>query len=385
MGLSVDESKQNLEQRQHSTPYGFDHNYIVRKQAGLSLPKVASLRCKSRSLSIYSDAPGVQVYTANYLSKENQTDSVCKKAYGPWSAICLETQHFPDSIICSYLNDNDVDVIDKLFYEGKCPILSIQNPVYRQTIAYHFEVDYPNAEQRYHGSDTEGNTYNSIEEMWNHQDLSCWYSRAKQWYEENCESTVDGVLGGIGYISNDDLQGSHDFLNQLHLPSCEPSVACEMGAGIGRVSKGLLLDFVDHCDLVESSSRLLSAAPDYIGGDLCHRCRFYCSELQDFQPLAKRYSIIWIQWVLCYLTDKDIVNFLMRCSESLVDGGWIILKENTCTDEAFVVDVADASITRSLDYWLDLVAKSGLHVRHMHWQEKFPDDIFPVPMIALQR
>ncbi|OEU16831.1 galactose mutarotase-like protein, partial [Fragilariopsis cylindrus CCMP1102] len=83
-----------------SIPYGIDHNYIVRNQPGMSLPKVGSLTFGRRNLSIYSDAPGVQIYTANYLgdSTNSSSERVCKETYGPWNAICLETQYFPDSI-----------------------------------------------------------------------------------------------------------------------------------------------------------------------------------------------------------------------------------------------------------------------------------------------
>jgi protein N-terminal methyltransferase len=172
----------------------------------------------------------------------------------------------------------------------------------------------------------------------------------------------------------------------LELPtssSDSPSIACECGAGIGRVTKGLLLDFCDRSDLVESSERLLHAAPEYIGNK-SGSCRFFCSELQVWEPPPRKYTIIWIQWVGIYLTDIDLVKFLQRCGESLVDGGVIVLKENTCADETFVLDVDDASLTRSHPYWLDLICKAGLRVISQTWQEDFPDDIFPVPMLALQ-
>lgn len=170
----------------------------------------------------------------------------------------------------------------------------------------------------------------------------------------------------------------------IPLPKTDgPSVACECGAGIGRVTKGLLLDFCDRSDLVESSERLLFASPEYIGID-ASKCRFFATELQEWDPPKKKYSILWIQWVLCYLTDEDIVKFLQRCGESLVDGGIIVMKENTCADVAFVLDVDDASATRSIPYWLDLIFKAGLKVTHHKMQDDFPDDIYPVPMFALQ-
>jgi galactose mutarotase-like enzyme len=386
IGLSAEQSRTNVCNRAtplSTSPYGFDHNYVVRHQPGMSLPKVGTLSysAKRRHLTVYSDAPGVQCYTANYLGG-NENDSVCKANYKRWDAVCLETQHFPDSISTA---ESAADLSS--FWAGKCPILTPAEPQYRQTVVYRLETDYPNAWKAYRGSDTQGLKYDSIETMWQDQDLSTWYQRAKGWYEDNCDTTIDGVLGGIGHISDKDLQGSRIFLKDLTIPpSAETGskLACECGAGIGRVTKGLLLDFVDRCDLVESSPRLLYSAPNHLG-NLSNNCRFFCSELQDWKPGVNRYSIIWVQWVLCYLTDKDIVEFLRRCSDSLVDGGWIVLKENTSPDEAFIVDIEDASVTRSLEYWLDLIAKSGLRVRQVKWQDDFPDEIYPVPFILVSK
>jgi len=379
MGLSADATENDLNSREPSIgPYGFDHNYVVRKQPGASIPKVAELSYQDRKLTVYSTAPGVQLYTANYLSS-SENASICKTDYQAWSAVCLETQHFPDSIIESEKEEE----VDSAFVAGKCPILTPQSPNYNQCIDYCLETDAKAAEET-SGSDTLTQKYASVEDMWQAQDLSTWYKRAKDYYEDNCAATIEGVLGGIGWISDTDLNGSREFLKGIPLPKTEgPSVACECGAGIGRVTKGLLLDFCDRSDLVESSERLLFASPEYIGND-AYKCRFFAKELQDWEPPEKKYSIVWIQWVLCYLTDDDIVKFLQRCSESLVDGGIIVMKENTCADPAFVVDVDDASATRSIPYWLDLIFKAGLKVTKHQMQDDFPDDIYPVPMFALQ-
>ena len=43
--------------------------------------------------------------------------------------------------------------------------------------------------------------------------------------------------------------------------------AADCGAGIGRVTKTVLLERAQHVDLVEQSPRLLAAAPRYIFGD----------------------------------------------------------------------------------------------------------------------
>ena len=163
--------------------------------------------------------------------------------------------------------------------------------------------------------------------------------------------------------------------------------ACECGAGLGRVTKGLLLPQlkgIDQCDLVESSSVLLSAAPEYLGDAVAARCRFFCSGLQDWEPACNTYSVVWIQWVLSYLTDSDIIKFLRRCGESLVEDGLIVLKENMCTDSDFEVDNEDASVTRSLRYWKYLIQQAGLRIVYEKLQDRLPDDIYSVPMLALE-
>ena len=268
-------------------------------------------------------------------------------------------------------------------------MLRPEEPEYYHCVEYHVvqENVAPPRPAKEGGSDTQGNQYRNTREMWIAQDLSSWYDRASDYYEENCDTTVDGVLGGLGFLTEVDLKASTEFVRSLggfpKTNASSPSFACECGAGIGRVTKGLLLDVCDRCDLVESSSRLLSSAPDFLG-DVSSRCRFYCSGLQDWAPAEGKYSLIWIQWVLCYLTDEDIVAYLQRCAKGLDDGGIIVMKENACADENFVVDVDDASVTRCLPYWLNLIDRAGLEVVRQRWQPELPEDIFPVTMLALQ-
>lgn len=423
------------------TPYGFDHNYLIRNSfaSGCSddLPVVAVLEhaASGRRLTVLSDAPGVQLYTANYLDGVSLPPEVCKDAavYAQWQGICLETQvcvcrrvmcwhtlssrdglscfrgsheclnsrfrfqHFPDSV------DADENAFPD-FAKGRCVVLRPSQPSYTQNVEYSFDYDAvpTDVEQKsLQGRDScDDERFESVEAMWRAQGVgtedalvtgrSSWYNRTAAFYEDNCESDVDGVLGGFASLSSLDLRGSLSFLSALeHLQSTSFSwslgSACECGAGIGRVTKGLLLSLgFQRWDLVESSSRLISAAPEYIGDADSGRCRFFCAGLQDWDPPVGAYSLVWIQWVLLYLTDDDAVAFLRRCGCSLVPGGYIVVKENSCLDEGFVLDSQDASVTRSVPYWRQLIDRAGLKVVYQQWETNFPDDIFPVPMFALQ-
>ena len=68
-----------------------------------------------------------------------------------------------------------------------------------------------------------------------------WYQRGVRYWEKT-DATVDGVLGGFGYISQEDLKGSRQFLEQINVNTCR---AIDCGAGIGRCAKDLFLPMFD--------------------------------------------------------------------------------------------------------------------------------------------
>ena len=75
---------------------GYDHNFCVNGEAG-TLRLVAKARDEKsgRALEVYSDLPGVQLYTGNFLdgSETGKGGIALKKHYG----FCLETQYYPDT------------------------------------------------------------------------------------------------------------------------------------------------------------------------------------------------------------------------------------------------------------------------------------------------
>ena len=46
-------------------------------------------------MEVYTDQPGVQFYTGNFL--DGSITGKCAIKYNQYSGFCLETQHFPDS------------------------------------------------------------------------------------------------------------------------------------------------------------------------------------------------------------------------------------------------------------------------------------------------
>lgn len=91
IGSRIDEDHEQLKRGK-----GYDHNFVLNKAAGLEL--VANLYSPKTGIlmEVLTEEPGLQFYSGNFLTGETK-DGKGGKAYQFRSALCLETQHFPDS------------------------------------------------------------------------------------------------------------------------------------------------------------------------------------------------------------------------------------------------------------------------------------------------
>lgn len=75
---------------------GYDHNWVLDTKGNVN-ELAAKLSCPSTgiALEVYTNEPGIQIYTGNFL----KGNVVGKNgvAYPRRASVCLETQHFPDS------------------------------------------------------------------------------------------------------------------------------------------------------------------------------------------------------------------------------------------------------------------------------------------------
>ena len=82
---------------QISYVHGYDHNFVLNnwKPGQVEFAARAYDPDSGRVLDCYTDQPGVQIYTSNYLTGAFVGSS--GTAYRQTEAFTLETQHFPDS------------------------------------------------------------------------------------------------------------------------------------------------------------------------------------------------------------------------------------------------------------------------------------------------
>ncbi|MET7323929.1 aldose epimerase family protein [Streptomyces sp. NPDC005549] len=79
------------------TAKGFDHNWVLDKGITGRPEHIATLRdhASGRTLRIATDQPGLQFYSGNFL--DGTLTGTGGSLYRQGDALCLETQHFPDS------------------------------------------------------------------------------------------------------------------------------------------------------------------------------------------------------------------------------------------------------------------------------------------------
>ncbi len=75
---------------------GYDHNFVVRGEAGVLREAAEVYEPKTgRTLRVITTEPGIQFYSGNFL--DGTLRGKGGRVYGHRSGFCLETQHFPDS------------------------------------------------------------------------------------------------------------------------------------------------------------------------------------------------------------------------------------------------------------------------------------------------
>ncbi|WFC99643.1 hypothetical protein MYAM1_002388 [Malassezia yamatoensis] len=212
--------------------------------------------------------------------------------------------------------------------------------------------------------------------------------------------------------------------------------ALDCGAGIGRVTEHSLLPLVDEVHLVEPVHKFLLEAKrnssewkplqqseetsPFHAKKLAY---FHTSPLQRF-PIARPYTsvtnaelkieptvmrngsvteqeepvwwdVVWCQWCLQHLSEKDLLRFLkdaqaaLKPSSSDADqfqpGGVIIIKENVCREnsdgsESTWFDDEDHSVTRKL--YERLFSTANLQIVYTETQLGFPEELFDVQMVV---
>ena len=231
-----------------------------------------------------------------------------------------------------------------------------------------------------------------------------WHCSEQEWYDYCIahwsaikDENHDGVLGGFGSIDEEDARGSLSFAAEClkfgklsgNLP-ISGFRALDCGAGVGRVTKSVLLNFAQEVELVEVSEGLLKQAHEQLSASYSSRIKLTQASLREFSPAANSYNVVWAQWVLGHLTDMDLVQLLARCTAALRGGGAVCVKDNTCKPSEcdqgkgrYLIDEENAGVIRTHAHLRTLFKLAGLKIVKSRVQDNFPEDLHTVRMYWL--
>ena len=178
----------------------------------------------------------------------------------------------------------------------------------------------------------------------------------------DCESE-DAIFFG----SSDQKMQTADVIHSLGLLSflrielgvCLGRVL-ELGSGNGRVTERVLSKIFERVDLVELSSKQIAFAKQRLSGNK-RIGNFYNVDISDF-GFEKTYDVIWVQWVISFVTDLELQKFLSKAQLHLSPQGVVVIKDVIEPHANFSTKIESKMYIRSLRLWKKQAKKAGYSV-----------------------
>jgi len=208
------------------------------------------------------------------------------------------------------------------------------------------------------------------------------YEKTKD-YWENCDNTIEDMLGGNPQVNEIDIKTSSELLEGLiKSGKLNSGRVIDCGAGIGRITNSVLQNYFSEVDLVEMNRNFVEFGKQFFRENKKVK-DFYCSALQEFR-FEKKYDCIWIQWCIENLEDDDLDIFLSNCHQNAEDNGLVIVKENI-TQQGNYYSSEDFSKVRSDISFKEIFQRNGFKiVKHFH-HPNWPKDLLKVSVFVLKK
>lgn len=235
------------------------------------------------------------------------------------------------------------------------------------------------------GVDNDGYEYENTSEFWSLIDEREWYSNLEKYWEQK-KPTIEDMLDGMQEkVNKIDIQTSTYILHKL-FPKCDQKLrAFDCAAGIGRVTENVLGPMFDTVDILEFNLKFCKTLEKRLKdskflGDI------YNQSLTEFKPSEGQlngYDVIWLQFVIEFLTDDHLIEFFKKCKKCLKtnengNGGYLILKENTSRNHLFCAKSEESSMIRHSSVIIEICKKAGFTIFQCFKQNGFPKNLCPV-------
>lgn len=225
-----------------------------------------------------------------------------------------------------------------------------------------------------------------------YKDKPTWYSLTKDFWNKS-EASAEGMLEGNMNVNEIDINVSCSLIDEyLKKSFIKPGPILEIGAGVGRVTKSVLIKYFDEITILEQNEKFLKKAKeDMKEYEEKKKLRYINQAMQDLIKDSsvlnnEKYSLIWIQWCVENIDDEDLVGLLTKLKGHLIEKGVVVVKENIIKEnEEVQINDIDYSRVRTDSLFKDLFKKSGYRIFKSMLHPNWPKDMMGVGIYFLMK
>jgi protein N-terminal methyltransferase len=195
----------------------------------------------------------------------------------------------------------------------------------------------------------------------------------------------DFVASSNEPLRKNDEKSSRNLIKILNsdLKILKTCSVLELAAGMGRVTKKVLLQKFERIDVLEPDEKL-AAEIEKINTKKIKN--IYVKKGQDFEFKDSYYDVIWGQWFLENMSDVDNLKFLIKARDHLNDGGKIVLKENIYKEDIVQITFPEGQRIRPLKVYLLFFRLVGLRPVYIKLSDDYPVSSYtPLYEIVLEK
>ena len=126
------------------------------------------------------------------------------------------------------------------------------------------------------------------------------------------------------------------------------------------MTERVLSKIFERVDLVELSSKQIAFARQRLSGNK-RIGNFYNVDISDFD-FEETYDVIWVQWVISFVTDLELEKFLSKAQLHLSPQGVVVIKDVIEPHANFSTKIESKMYIRSLRLWKKQAKKAGYSV-----------------------
>lgn len=184
-------------------------------------------------------------------------------------------------------------------------------------------------------------------------------------------------MAGISEIIYEDIEINKNIIERNGIVSNQ---TLDLGCGIGRVTYENLYGISNKIDIVEQNKVFYN---ECLSRDSLKKIEYsYNKSIEDFFKRDiynnRYYDLIWIQWVLEYISMRDIDFIFLNIKNILSKKGYILIKENISDIESEIYIEEQGSIIRNEKFYEDIINKYNFHIAESNLCSYSIKDIYPI-------